>query len=73
MVRPRRDRYAVRMRDLDDGVGGACEEDDVTQRWLEDMTHYVRMDDDGGRWQGEAGSRVEAASRTEASALDRRR
>jgi hypothetical protein len=40
------------MRDYDDSVGGPCEEDVATLRWLEDTAHYVRMDEDGAEQGG---------------------
>jgi hypothetical protein len=33
------------MRKFDNGVGGTCQEDMLTQGWLEDLPPYVRLDE----------------------------
>ena len=56
------------MRKFDNGVGGTCQEDMLTQRWLEDPPPYVRLDErDREREKGERekGERGERAGRTE--------
>jgi hypothetical protein len=37
------------MREFDENGGGVCEEELVTQLWLEDTAPYVRVDYDMGR------------------------
>jgi hypothetical protein len=63
------------MRKFDNGVGGPCQEDMLTQRWLEDPPPYVALDErmreresetgerkEEDRGNGEEGSRTVAAS-----------
>jgi len=57
------------MREFDDSVGAACEEELVTQLWLEDTAPYVRVDYDmgKGRGTGRGKGRREGGSNTDAA------
>ena len=56
------------MREFDESVGVVCEEELVTQLWLEDTAPYVRVDYDMGRGSSIGKGRREGGSTGDAAA-----